>query len=357
MSALSKHSTATKTHHSGSRDHRIRHMAPWLLGLLVILVVGALVALCVGQYSLGISDCVRILLSSIFNVETTWSPVDENVIFFLRLPRICAVILVGASLSMAGAAYQGVFQNPLVSSDLLGVSSGACVGAALAILAGLGNSGKQIMAFGVGMATVAITVLIPKLLRNKSNIMLVLSGVIVGGLMGSIMSFIKFVADPETELAEITYWQMGSFAYVKFEEIVSVLPFMLVGIAGLLVLSWKIDLLSLGETEAQTLGVNVVIIRDVTILFATLLTASSVCLSGTIGWISLVIPHFSRMFVGPSNGRLLPTAAILGALFLLIVDTCCRTITTSELPISVLTGLIGAPFYIALLYRQKSRLQ
>ena len=343
--------------HHKTRDVRIRHMAPWLILLGSILVGAMLVAICIGQYRLEVSECVRILLSRLFDIPQTWEPIDEKVVFFLRLPRICAVVLVGACLSMAGAAYQGVFQNPLVSSDLLGVSSGACVGAALAILGGLGNMGKQTMAFVVGIATVALTVMIPKLLRNKSNIMLVLSGVIVGGLMGSVMSFIKYVADPETELAEITYWTMGSFAYVKFDEIASVLPFMIIGMVGLFILSWKIDLLSLGETEARTLGVNVVATRDLTILFATLLTASSVCLSGTIGWISLVIPHFSRMFVGPNNRRLLPTAAIMGALFLLVVDTGCRTITTTELPISVLTGLIGAPFYVALLYRQKARLQ
>ena len=331
-------------------------MLPWLLLLFVILASAVVTSMCVGQYSLTASKSIRILLSRVFGLETTWTPLEEKVVFFLRLPRIIAVVFVGASLSMAGAAYQGVFQNPLVSSDLLGVSSGACVGAAVAILSGLGAVGVQTLAFFAGLGTVALTLTIPRLLRNRSNIMLVLSGVIVGGLMSSIMGFIKYVADPETELAEITYWQMGSFAYIKYNDIFSVLPVMLVSMAALIVLAWKIDLLSLGETEARILGVNVVLIRDLTILFATLLTASSVCLSGTIGWISLVIPHFARMFVGPNNGRLLPTAALFGAIFLMIVDTCARTITTTELPISVLTGIIGAPFYVLLLYRQKTRL-
>ncbi|MBQ6454124.1 MAG: iron ABC transporter permease [Coriobacteriales bacterium] len=322
-----------------------------------MLLLAAVASLCLGQYQLDMPTCIRILISKIIPLQPDWTPVEEKVVLYLRLPRIIAVMLVGAALSMAGSAYQGVFQNPLVSSDLLGVSSGACVGAAIAILSGFGAFGKQTLAFLMGIGTVAITVLIPKLLRNKSNIMLVLSGVIVGGLMGSIMGFIKYVADPETELAEITYWQMGSFAYVKFGEIASVLPFMIISMIGLFILSWKIDLLSLGETEARTLGLNVVLMRDLTILFATLLTASSVCLSGTIGWISLVIPHFARMFVGPNNQRLLPSAALLGAIFLLVVGTCSRTITTTELPISVLTGIIGAPFYVLLLYRQKTRLQ
>ena len=335
---------------------RVKHMTLWLALLGAILAAVVIVSICVGQYRLSVANCVRILLSHVFPIEPDWTPLEEKVVFFLRLPRILAVVFVGVALSMAGAAYQGVFQNPLVSSDLLGVSSGACVGAAIAILSGLNAMGIQLLAFLTGLGTVALTLIIPKLLRNKSNIMLVLSGVIVGGMMGSVMGFIKYVADPETELAAITYWQMGSFAYIKYGDILSVMPVMLVTMAALIVLAWKIDLLSLGETEARILGVNVVLIRDVTILFATLLTASSVCLSGTIRWISLVVPHFARMFVGPNNRRLLPTAGLLGAIFLMIVDTCARTITTTELPISVLTGIIGAPFYVLLLYRQKTRL-
>lgn len=332
-------------------------MLSWLLLLGAVLTAVIIISLCVGQYKLTVRQSVRILLSRVFNIEPTWTPLEEKVVFFLRLPRIVSVVFVGAALSLSGAAYQGVFQNPLVSSDLLGVSSGACVGAAIAILSGLGAVGIQVLAFFAGLGTVTLTLTIPNLLRNKSNIMLVLSGVIVGGLMGSVMGFIKYVADPETELAEITYWQMGSFAYIKYDDILSMLPVMLVSMAALVLLAWKIDLLSLGETEARILGVNVVLIRDLTILFATLLTASSVCLSGTIGWISLVIPHFARMFVGPNNRRLFPTAGLFGAIFLIIVDTCARTITNTELPISVLTGVIGAPFYVLLLYRQKMRLQ
>ncbi|MBQ6585296.1 MAG: iron chelate uptake ABC transporter family permease subunit, partial [Coriobacteriales bacterium] len=167
------------SHRAGEGRGRVRHLLPWLLGLAVILFACIVVSLCVGQYQLDVSTCIRILFSRILGTEPDWTPIQEKVVFFLRLPRICAVILVGAALSMAGSAYQGVFQNPLVSSDLLGVSSGACVGAALAILGGLGAIGKQVLAFIVGITTVAITVLIPKLLRNKSNIMLVLSGVIV----------------------------------------------------------------------------------------------------------------------------------------------------------------------------------
>ncbi len=281
---------------------------------------------------------------------------SEEVVWYLRMPRILAAALVGASLSMAGACFQGVFQNPLVSPDLLGVSSGSCVGAALAILLGLGAAGIQGFAFAMGVATVALTLLIPRLLKNDTNIMLVLSGIIVGGLMGSVMGFIKYVADPESELATITYWQMGSFAYITPGDLLSILPALAVGFAGLFVLAWQIDLMSLGEREARILGVNVRPIRRLAILCATLLTAGSVCISGTIGWVGLVVPHFARGFVGPNNRVLLPSSACLGAIFLVIVDTCARTITTTELPISVITGLIGAPFYVFLLYKQKTRM-
>ncbi|MCF0120349.1 MAG: iron ABC transporter permease, partial [Oscillospiraceae bacterium] len=208
-----------------------------------------------------------------------------------------------------------------------------------------------------GIGTVLLTLIIPKLLKNNSNIMLVLSGVIVSGLMGSVMGFIKYVADPESELAAITYWQMGSFEYITYSDLVSILPIIIFGFAGVLLMSWQIDLLSLGETEARILGVNVPLVRNFTVICATLLTAGSVCLSGTIGWVGLVIPHFARTFVGPNNRVLLPSAALFGAIFLIIVDTVARSITTTELPISVITGLIGAPFYVILLRSQKSRLQ
>ncbi|WP_283170502.1 FecCD family ABC transporter permease [Curtanaerobium respiraculi] len=322
-----------------------------LLGLV------CLAGLCVGQYRIDPGQCVSILLSSIVpGIERDWSRVSEEVVWYLRMPRILAAALVGASLSMAGACFQGVFQNPLVSPDLLGVSSGSCVGAALAILLGLGAAGIQGFAFAMGVATVALTLLIPRLLKNDTNIMLVLSGIIVGGLMGSVMGFIKYVADPESELATITYWQMGSFAYITPGDLLSILPALAVGFAGLFVLAWQIDLMSLGEREARILGVNVRPIRRLAILCATLLTAGSVCISGTIGWVGLVVPHFARGFVGPNNRVLLPSSACLGAIFLVIVDTCARTITTTELPISVITGLIGAPFYVFLLYKQKTRM-
>ena len=327
----------------------------FVLLLAAILFVAILLSLCTGQYNMTMADSAHILFGTLLGWEQDWTKIAQNVVFALRLPRACAAALVGASLAISGAVYQGIFRNPLVSPDLLGVSSGACVGAAVAILAGLTAFQIQMSAFAFGILTVAVTLLIPRLLRSESNIMLVLSGVIVGGLMGSVMGFIKYIADPETQLAEITYWQMGSFAYVKPNNITSVLPTMAVGFVLLYVMAWWIDILSLGDDEAKSLGVRVQLVRNLSIAGATLLTSSAICICGTVGWIGLVIPHFARMFVGPNNTRLLPSAALMGAIFMVTVDLVARTLTTVELPLSVLTGFIGAPFYVFLLYKTKGK--
>lgn len=330
----------------------------WVLILAALLLFISLVCLCLGQYSMTMGESIQVLFGKLLHTQVTWKPMMEKVIFYLRLPRIIAAGLVGASLALSGSAYQGIFRNPLVSPDLLGVSSGACVGAALAILMGLnGTWVQQVMAFGTGLLAVGLTLLIPKMLGSTSNIMLVLSGVIVSGLMSSVMGMIKYVADPQSQLQAITFWQMGSFAYVKYDEIGSVLAPMAVGAVILLLISWWIDILSMGETEAKLLGANAKPIRNVAILCSSILTASAVCLCGTISWVGLVIPHFARMLVGPNSTKLMPVACLLGAIFMIVVDTCSRNIAGVELPVSILTSLIGAPFYIMLMRRQKGELQ
>lgn len=274
----------------------------------------------------------------------------------LRVPRILASVLCGMMLSMSGVTYQGIFKNPLISPDFLGVSSGACVGAAIAILMGFSGLVLSGFAFAGGILAVSLTVLIPAIMKSDSNIMLVLSGVIVGGAMSSMLGFLKYVADPETQLAAITYWTMGSFSYITLKDISSVILTMVIPTIILIAISWWLDVLSMGESEAKTLGANIVLIRNLAIACATLMTASSVCISGTIGWIGLVIPHFARMIVGPNNTRLIPAAGLMGGIFLLLVDTITRTISLAEMPVSILTGLIGAPFYAILLYRQRKTL-
>lgn len=326
------------------------------LFLLAILAACIVVALCAGKYPITPSESLEVIFCELFGRAGTYSEMTKNVVLGLRIPRIIASILCGIMLSMSGVTYQGLFKNPLVSPDFLGVSNGACIGAAIAILLGLSGVYLSGFAFIGGILAVSITVLIPTIMRSDSNIMLVLSGVIVGGAMSSILGFIKYVADPETELAAITYWTMGSFSYVTMDEIKSIILTMAIPAVILMAMSWWIDILSMGESEAKSLGANISVIRNIAIACATLMTASSVCISGTIGWIGLVIPHFARMIVGPNNTKLIPAAGLMGGIFLLLVDTLTRTIGVAEMPVSILTGLIGAPFYAILLYRQRKTL-
>ena len=327
-----------------------------LTGLILLLAGTALFSLCVGRYRIGASEVVRILLSRFMPVEKAWEDMQESVVFTLRLPRIAGAALVGGALSLSGAAYQGVFKNPLVSPDLLGVSSGACVGASLAILMHAGSAGIQASAFVWGMITVGLTVLIPRLLKNNSITMLVLSGVIVSGVMNSLMGVIKYLADPETELPEITYWQMGSLAKVIPEDLYAVAVPILAASAVIIAIRWQINILSLGDAEARTLGIRIGMVRGIIILCATLLTASAVCLCGTIGWVGLVIPHLGRILAGPDNVKSIPVSFVLGAVFMLAIDTLARALTSMELPLSILTGLIGAPFYLYILTKQRMKL-
>ena len=330
---------------------------PVLITLLVVLLaVVFFIALCAGRYSIRVTEVVRILASSVFDVTQTWDDKAYGVIFTLRLPRTIGAVLVGAALSLAGAAYQGVFKNPLVSPDLLGVSSGACVGAAIAILLGMNSLGVQTLAFAVGIGAVALTMLIPRLFRSSSMMMLVLSGVIVRGMMDSVVGVIKYIADPETQLADITYWTLGSLVKVLSSDLFAIAPVIAAGCLMVLLLSWRINILSLGEQEARALGVHVGFVRGVVIICSTLLTASAVCVCGTIGWVGLVIPHLSRITVGQDNTKSIPVSLLMGAIFMVAIDTLARVLTSLELPLSILTGIIGAPFYFMVLAGQRMSL-
>jgi len=336
---------------NGRNVHRRKSLIN--MGFFVILLILIMICLCVGKYSISPDDCLKILFGRVFNIEGNWSGMDENMLLGVRLPRVMAAVIVGAALALSGAVYQGIFRNPLVSPDFLGVSSGACVGAAIAILLSFSSVMIQITAFAGGLAAVAVTMLIPKMLRSESGIMLVLAGIIVGGAMSSILGFIKYIADPETQLAAITYWQLGSFAYVDNKAVLSILPLSVAAAAVLLGMSWWINILSLGEQEAKSLGARVNVLRSVCIICSTLLTAGAVCISGTIGWVGLVIPHFGRMIAGSDNRTMLPASMIIGSIFMLFVDTVTRMAGPAEMPVSILTGLIGAPFFAWLLYRQR----
>ena len=340
------------------RNHTrsIRNQPLWLVLVLcgIVVVALALLSLCAGRYQVDVGQTTRILLSTFTQQDITWTQNEYNVIINVRLPRVIAAILIGAALALSGASYQGVFQNPLVSPDILGVSYGACVGAAISILLYLNTWQTQLFAFVGGLIAVALTVSIPRLMHKRSNIVMVLSGVIVGGFMSSVIGLLKYVADPDTQLAEITYWQLGSIAKVTYDTLGYTAPIMIVAGAVLIAMRWRINLLSLGENEARTLGVNLKVERGVVIVAATLLTGCAVSLSGPIGWVGLIIPHVTRQIVGVDNKRLMPAVALVSAAFMLLVDTIARCATGFEIPLGVLTGLVGAPIFGYILVKQRN---
>ena len=324
-----------------------------LMLLSILLFISFFVSLSLGRYSNNPIDVLNVFLSKV-GFNKTGDSVMESIIFYVRMPRIVVSILVGAMLSLSGAVYQGVFKNPLISPDLLGVSSGASVGAALAIMLGASLAQRQLMAFLGGLFAVYLSTSIPKLFKNRNNMMLVLSGIIVSGFLCSILAIMKFIAEEQTELASIVFWQMGSMAKVLGREIIAISPVFVVCTIILLLLSWRINILSFGDLEAKSLGININQIRGIVIICASLLTASAVSVSGTIGWVGLVIPHLGRILVGTDHTKLIPTTVVMGALFMLVIDTLARTISNVEIPLSILTGFVGAPLFAYLLYRQKT---
>lgn len=328
----------------------------FLVILIITLLLVAVASLCIGQYKIPAKNVLLILLSRIFPVTEVWNDTMFRVVMYSRLPRVAAALLVGGALALAGSAYQGVFRNPLVSPDLLGVSNGACVGAAVSILLGLGYFGTVSLAFVFGIVAVTLTVMFPRLLNRRSAVSLVLSGVIVGGFFSSVLGLLKYIADADTELAEITYWQLGSLSKVKAESLFYIAPVIL--LAGLLIilLRWRINVISLGEKEAQTLGINLFVERGIVIACSTVLTAASVCISGTIGWIGLIMPHLARMIVGQNNERVIPSAALLSSIFLIVVDLLARNITGAEIPLSIITGFVGTPFFAFVIIKQNKEI-
>ena len=324
-----------------------------LIGCAIVVVVLAVASLCIGRYSVDVQTTLAILASPLTHADASWTVNDYNVIMNIRLPRVLAAFLVGAALALSGASYQGVFQNPLVSPDILGVSYGACVGAALSILLYMNTWQTQIFAFIGGLITVFVTVSIPKLMHRHTNVMMVLSGIIVGGFMSSILGLMKYVADPDTQLAEITYWQLGSIAKVNFDTLLYTAPVMIVAAVVLVAMRWRLNLISLGEEEARSLGVDLRRERGVIIVAATVLTASAVSVAGTIGWVGLIIPHVTRRIVGSDNKRLIPTVILVAAAFMLLVDLFARNISGYEIPLGILTGLVGAPIFGYILVKQR----
>ena len=326
----------------------MRLIVPALLGVLALALV---VALATGPFPLTLDDLARAARRVFGGSEGAPTP-GEIVLMRVRLPRVAAAALVGAALAGAGTAYQTLFRNPLVSPDILGVSTGAGLGAVAGILLSLPVIGIQALAFVAGLVTVALVYLIAVAMRGLDRtLVLVLAGIVVGALAGACISLVKILADPYDQLPAITFWLLGSLAGVKTGDLLGVAPLVLVGLVPLTLLRWRIGVLSLGDDEARALGVDVPRLRAVVIAAATLMTASVVAVSGVIGWIGLMIPHIARMMVGPNFARLLPTAMLLGASFMLVVDTLGRSLARIETPIGILTALLGAPFFLWLLAR------
>lgn len=320
----------------------------WVLVISITLLATMLIAMGIGRYSISTQDIINTLLPNSL-VAMDVDPNVETVIYNIRLPRVLLAALAGSGLAVAGAAFQSLFSNPLATPDTLGVATGASFGAALGILLGFDSVGIQMCAFLLGIACVGLVYFISKVKGQRSMIMIILSGMVISSLFQAMVSLIKYVADEQDTLPQITFWLMGSLSGVSFDELMLGSPFVIIGIIIIFCLRWKINMLSLHEDESRSLGVNVNIIRLFVIISATLITASVVSICGNIGWVGLLIPHISRMIFGNNNKSVIPACIGLGAIFMVIIDTIARSAITSEIPISILTAFIGAPFFIILL--------
>ena len=318
-----------------------------VLGAVFLAVL--LGSLLLGRYALSPGQLLHMLWTKVTGGAADWPLSDDKVVFAVRLPRVAAAALVGAALAVSGAAYQGMFRNPMVSPDILGASTGAGFGAAVAILLGAGYFGISAAAFCCGLLAVAAAWLVSRLSRTNQTVALILAGMMISSLFSAGTSFVKLVADTQQQLPAITYWLMGSLSSVKDTDVLFLSIPVTLGMIPLLVLRWRMNLLTLGEEEAQSMGVNTRRLRGTVIVCATLLTSASVAVSGMIGWVGLVIPHFCRMLFGYDYRRLIPAGALFGASFLLIVDDSARLVTTGELPLGILTAFVGAPLFVYLI--------
>ncbi len=336
------------------RRHR-RRPFPWVFGAcLGLMVVVMTTSFMIGRFSIDPLDAIKIMVARFAPIEQTWDPMDATVVWDVRWPRIVMAVLVGAALSCSGAVYQGVFRNPLVSPDILGVAAAASFGAAVGIVTWDANSpAVQVLAFVCGIGGVILAYLLARTTGAIPNVMLILAGVVVGSLFTAGVSIMKYLADPYDELPAITFWLMGSLSGIRWNNVLLAAPVIVVAFVVLMVFSWRLNILTMGEDEARSLGVHTHRLRGMAIVCATAMTATAVSQCGAIGWIGLVIPHMARMMVGPDHQKLIPTAAVLGATFLLLIDNLTRTVSETSLPLSIPIALIGAPCFAVLLRRAK----
>ncbi len=314
---------------------------------MILPIVTAVIALGIGRYFMTPAEVMEALIGR-FTGSYEISEMAYKTIWNLRIPRILLALLVGAGLSAAGCAFQSLFANPLATPDTLGVASGASFGAALGILLGFDLIGMQVTSFLMGALAVTLTWLGGSG-KEKGLSSVVLSGIMMGSLFNALVSLVKYVADSETQLPAITYWLMGGLNSAGYESLILGAPTILIGMLVLFLIRWRMNLLPISEDEARSMGVNIYLLRGVTIVCATMITASSVAMCGQVGWVGLLIPHMCRMKFGSNHMSLIPASISFGATFLVIVDTMARTVTASEIPVSILTAIIGAPFFIILM--------
>ena len=323
------------------------------LAIVVAPVVSVFISVCIGRYPLPLTDAIQSMIGGPWSESYQSGDIYTKIVWDIRMPRALLGCLVGASLAVSGTAFQGLFRNPLVSSGILGVSSGAGFGAALAILLFNSVTAAYPLAFAFGIFAVFCAYFIGRLYSTTPAIMLVLGGVIVSSVFAALLSFVKYVSDPYDQLPKIVFWLMGSLASAGYRDIMIAGIPMVIGMTGLLAVRWQINVLSMGDREARTLGINTDVSKGLTILCATLATAGAVCVSGVIGWIGLVIPHIARMIFGNDNRIIVPASLSLGACFLVMVDDIGRLITGSEIPLGILTAILGGPFFVYLLKKTK----
>ena len=330
------------------------HFTPLAVIMMFALpVITGLICMCVGRMEVPLSDVVK-SIAALFTGQKN-NIQNYSIIVNLRLPRILMAIIVGAGLTCAGNTFQSLFSNPLATPDILGVTSGTCVGAILAIILSYSILETQLIALVFGLASVAFTIRIAGQNKSGSMVYLVLAGVIASSLFNAIGSLLKYTADPQDKLPEITYWLMGSFTSATYHKILIGSPFILAGIVIIYLLRWRLNIRALSEDEAKASGIDLKKTRMIFILASTIITASAVSMCGQVGWIGLLIPHCARMLVGSNNRYVVPVSISLGASFMILIDTLSRTLSVIELPLSVLTAIIGAPVFISLLNRSNLR--
>lgn len=326
-----------------------------LIILIVILVFSVILSFLFGRYTTGFDELFQVVMEKITGKESSGLVYLETVLYQIRIPRTIVAVCIGIALSTAGTCYQGLFKNPMVSPDILGASSGACLGASYAILLDLDKVGIQIFSFIGGILAVGLTYFITVVVTNKQKtiLIMVLAGMVTDSLFRSLLSITKYMADTEDKLPQITFWLMGSLASVTGRDARILLLLVIAGYIPIYLLRWKLNILACGEEEAMAMGIDIKKIQGILITASTLLAASSVSIAGQIGWIGLLVPHIARLIIGPNYKVLIPVSALLGGIFLIIVDDFARSLMSVEIPLGILTSLCGTPFFLYLLVKNK----